>query len=262
MPGKILRSVALPAEHGAWSLWLEPVLLAMLIAPSSTGIFIAILSLSSLLIRQPLKILLIDIRKRKMYRRTRQGFLFVFLYSGIAAAAVVTILSRADYNALLPLLPAYLVAAAVVWQFDVGGDSRAWLPEVLAAAVMAAFAVSICLAGGWLWYQAAAVGVILLARAVPAVIYVRARLRQIKTGNDALLTPMVLQTIALCAVLLLHWLALAPLLSAIAVFALLARVIYFLRFGAPVKPKIVGIQEVAIGLSYVLLVAAGYLLHI
>lgn len=257
-----MRGVALPAEHGAWSFWLEPVLLALLIAPSATGMFIAVLSLASLLIRQPLKILLIDIRKHKVYRRTRQSALFVSLYGVIAAAAIVAILWRAEYQALIPLIPAYLVAAVVIWHFDVEGDSRAWLPEALAAAVMAAFAVSICLAGGWKWDTAAAVGVILLARAVPAVMYVRARLRQIKSGNNAILIPIVLHGLTLCAVLLLNWFTLAPLLATAAVLTLLARAIFFLRFGAPFEPRILGIQEVVIGLAYVALVAAGYLLDI
>ncbi len=262
MSGKIMRGVALPAEHGAWSFWLEPVLLALLIAPSGTGIFFAILSLSSLLIRQPLKILLIDIRKRKVYRRTQQGAFFVCLYAVIATAAAVAILQRGNYGAVLPLIPAYLVAAAVVWRYDVDGNSRAWLPEVLAATAMSAFAVSICLAASWKWDQAAAVGAIVLARTIPAVIYVRARLRQRKFADNAYLLPIAVQTFALCAVLLLARLSLAPLLSAIAALFLLARVIYYLRFGRPVEAKTVGFQEVTVGLVYVALVAAGYTLSI
>lgn len=255
-----MRGVALPAEHGAWSFWLEPVLLALLIAPSETGMFIAILSLSSLLVRQPLKIMLIDMRKRRVYRRTQQGVFFVCLYAGIGAAAALSILWRGDYEALLPLIPAYCVAAAVVWRFDVGGNSRAWLPEALAAAVMSAFAISICLADNWTWDQAAAIGVIVLARALPAVFYVRARLRQIKTGDNSHLLPIALHIFAVGAVPFLYFLALAPILPAFAALILLARAIYFLRFGPLIEAKIVGIQEVTLGLVYVALAAVGYIL--
>ena len=250
----------MPVEHGAWSLWLEPVLLALLIAPSGAGALIAFLSLFSLLVRQPLKIMLIDIRKRKIYRRTRQGAFFVCLYACCATAAALAIVWRGEYQTLLPLIPAYLAAAAIVWRFDLGGNSRSWLAETLAAAVMSAFAVSICLAGNWSWDEAAAVGAVVLARSFPAVLYVRGRLQQIKSREGAPWLPIAVQAVALCGVLFLYWGALVPLLSAVAVLVLLARSIYFLRFGALVAPKLVGIQEVAIGLVFVALAAAGYIL--
>lgn len=254
-----MRGVALPVEHGAWSLWFEPVLLALLIAPSRTGMFIALLSLASLLIRQPLKVMLIDLRKGKMYQRTRQGALFVCLYACIAAVAALAVFWRGDHHAFLPLMPAYVVAAIVIWRFDVGGKGRDWLPEVLAAAIMSTFAVGICLAGNWAWDQSAAVGAIVLARAVPAVVYVRARLRQIKSGHDSQLLPIALHTAALCAVFVLYWLALAPLLAVVAALVLLARAVHFLRRGTLISPRTVGIQEVALGIIYVALVAAGFL---
>ncbi len=257
-----MRGVALPVERGAWSLWLEPVLLALLIAPSGTGALIAILSLFSLLVRQPLKIMLIDISRSKVYRRTRQGALFVCLYVCCATSATFAIVWRGDYQTLLPLIPAYLAAAAIVWRFDLGGNSRHWLPESLAAVVMSTFAVSICLASDWSWDHSAAVGVIVLARSVPAIMYVRARLKQIKSSEDAYWLPITIQAVALCGVLFLHWRALTPLLSTVAVLVLLARSIYFLRFGAQVAPKLAGIQEAAIGLVFVALATAGYILPV
>ena len=262
MSGKILRSVALPAEHGAWSLWLEPVLLALLIAPTSAGIIVAVLSLASLLTRQPLKIMLIDLRKRRVYQRTQQAALFVFLYAVIAIAALSALIWRGGADVILPLIPAYIGAAVIIWRFDLGGNSRAWLPEALAATVMAAFAVSICRAGGWTWEQAGAVGAIMLARAVPAIIYVRARLRQIKADDDRYLVAIALHAIAFSGLLVLARFGFAPILSAIASLFLLGRAIYFLRFGARVAPKIVGMQEVTIGLIFVALVAAGFILSI
>lgn len=262
MFGRIPRSVVLPAEHGAWSLWLEPVLLALMVAPSAAGMLIAILSLASLLIRQPLKIMLVDLRKHKIYLRTRQAAVFASLYGALAAIAMFALLWRGESYALIPLLPAYFVAALVVWHYDLAGNSRALTSEVLAAAVMAAFGFSICLTSGWEWKRAAALGVILLARSVPAVIYVRARLRQIKSGDNDYLFAIALHVIVLCAVLALVWLNLVPILSALAVLLLLIRAMYFLGMSTLVSPKIVGIQEVTIGLVYVALVAAGYLLSI
>lgn len=260
MFNRIPRSVVLPAEHGAWSLWLEPVLLALIVAPSAAGILIAILSLASLLIRQPLKIMLVDLRKRKIYLRTRQAAVFASVYGASAAIAIFAVLWRGEPYALIPLIPTWFVAAVVVVHYDLAGNSRAVTSEVLAAAVMAAFGFSICLASDWEWKRAAALGVIILARSAPAVIYVRARLRQIRSGDNDYLSAIALHVIALFAVLALAWQGLTPILSAMAALLLLSRAIYFLRWGALVEPKIVGIQEVTIGLIYVALVAAGYLL--
>ena len=39
-PRPMLRSVALPTEHGGWGLTLEPVLLGLLVAPSVAGLAI------------------------------------------------------------------------------------------------------------------------------------------------------------------------------------------------------------------------------
>lgn len=259
---KSIRSVALPAEHGGWSFWLEPILLAMLAAASDTGVALVILSFASFLMRQPLKIALMDLRKKKLYLRTRLGVGFAGLYGLIALLALFASLAGGGLEVLLPLIPAYMIAMIQVWVFDVRGNSRHWFPEVMGTIVMSAFAISIALAGGWSLITAATLAGIIIARTIPTIFYVRARLRQIKHGNA---NPQVTYGLHVIAMILMLALAIAgfvPKLTIIAMLVLLGRAIYFLRQGAAVPAKVVGVQEIVFGLILVLSSAIGYVYSI
>ena len=259
---KTVRSVALPAEHGSWSFWLEPVLLAILVASSGSGFALVILSFASFLIRQPLKIALIDLRKKKFYLRTRLSIGFVAFYGLIALLALLAALTGSGADILLPLIPAYGIALVQVWIFDVRGDSRHWLPETIGAVVMSAFAVSIALAGGWSLLASVTLAGIVVARGIPTIFYVRARLRQIKSGT---VNPRISIGLHIIAVLIISALAsinLVPKLSVLALIILLGRAVFFLKQGAIVPAKIVGFQEIAFGLMLVGMSALGFALQI
>ena len=75
-----LRTVALPAEHGGWGFIVEPVLLGLLIAPSWSGLALAIASMAVFLMRQPLKVLTLDRRRGRQTARTRAARQFFLLY--------------------------------------------------------------------------------------------------------------------------------------------------------------------------------------
>ena len=259
---KTIRSIALPAEHGGWSFWLEPVLLAILVASSSTGFALIILSLASFLIRQPLKIALIDLRKQKLYFRTRLAIGFVALYGLIALLALLASLAGSGIEVLLPLIPAYGIALIQIWLFDVKGGSRHWLPEILGAVVMSAFAVSIALAGGWSLIASVALASIVVARGIPTIFYVRARLRQIKSGKVNLQVTIILHLLSAIVIIALASVSLVPKLTILALLILLGRAIFFLRQGAIVPAKIVGFQEIAFGLMLVMVTTLGYMLQI
>ena len=64
------RSVALPAEHGGWAMLFGPILLGLLVAPSFTAIFIAILYISAFLARSPLKIVWKNTQRGRRTPRT------------------------------------------------------------------------------------------------------------------------------------------------------------------------------------------------
>ncbi len=258
---KTIRSVALPAEHGGWSFWLEPVLLAMLVAPSGTGLALVILSLASFLMRQPLKIAWIDLNKRKLYARTRVGVGAVAFYGFIAFLAFLASLAGGRLTVIAPLIPAYIVAILQVWLFDIRGNSRHWSPEVLGASVMSAFAVSIGLAGGWALEQALMLSLIIIARAIPTIFYVRARLRQIKSGDTDASVSLILHGIAIVGSIVFAVVGgYVPGLTVIALIMLMVRAIYFIQRGTVIPAKILGIQEVVFGLMLVVFTAIGYII--
>ncbi|MCB0162365.1 MAG: YwiC-like family protein, partial [Caldilineaceae bacterium] len=57
------RSIALPTEHGGWGFLLEPLLLGRLVAPSAAGLLLLVATVAAFLLRQPLKIVLVDRRR-------------------------------------------------------------------------------------------------------------------------------------------------------------------------------------------------------
>lgn len=256
---KSIRSVALPAEHGSWSLWLEPALLAMLVAPSAPGITFVLMGFCFLLLHQPLRIVLIDVNRGKRYDRTRLAATFLVLYIAMAGAALGVTLAQLDASVFIPLMPAFIAAIVVVWHYDLRGNSRDWLPEVLGAIIMSAFATSIALAGGWTWSASLALSVISAARSVSAVFYVRARLCQIKYGRNEFRAVMASYVLFLFTLAILYLLRLAPLMALLALVGLAARASVELRRRSCPSAKSLGIQEVFLGLVYVFVVVAGFI---
>jgi len=259
---KTIRSVAIPAEHGSWSFWLEPVLLAFLLAPSGTGIALIILSLASFLMRQPLKIAWMDLRKKKLYARTRVGVGFVGLYGLIALLAFLASLAGGGFIVIAPLIPAYIIAILQVWQFDIRGNSRHWLPEALGATVMSTFAISIALAGGRTLETALMLSLIIIARAIPTIFYVRARLRQIKSNQTKPQVALLLHAVAVVITFGFALIGYMPYLTVLALLILAGRAFYFLHRSAVIPAKILGIQEVIFGLILVSLTVLGFTLNI
>jgi len=234
----------------------------MLVASSDTGFALVILSLASFLMRQPLKIALIDLRKKKLYLRTRISIGFVAIYGLIALLALLASLAGGGLPVILPLIPAYLIAIVQVWIFDVRGNSRHWLPEVLGAVVMSTFAISIAIAGGWTLLPAVALASIIVARAIPTIFYVRARLRQIKGGETNPQVAIILHILSLVVIIALSIINIVPILTIVAMMILLGRATFFIKQAKEVPAKIVGIQEIVFGLILIVSSAIGYVYSI
>ena len=58
-PRSLLRTVAVPDEHGGWGLTLVPVLLGLLVAPSGAGVALAATAFLAFLVRTPLRLVLV-----------------------------------------------------------------------------------------------------------------------------------------------------------------------------------------------------------
>jgi hypothetical protein len=256
-----LRTVALPTEHGGWSLTLEPVALGLLVAPSLAGLFLALATTGAFLSRHPFKIVTGDRRRGRRFPRTAYAEAFLLLYGGIAlASALAAAATAASYAFLLPLLLA-APFVAVQLAFDAKGGSRALAPELAGSVGLAAVSASIALADGWTLPAASALWALVAGRAAPSILYVRARLRLLHGETASKLPTLLAHVAAFGLTCSLAWIRVVPLLAAPAHFILLLRA----AIGLSVSPsegsaKRVGVSEVGYGAMTVLTVAAGRLL--
>jgi hypothetical protein len=253
-----IRTVALPTEHGGWGLTLEPVVLGLLVAPSSAGAFLALAAVAAFLARHPLKIVAGDRRRQRRFPRTALAEKFALLYALIAAASFVAALATAhDYKFL------YVVAfaapfAAVQLYFDGAGRSRKLLPELAGSIAMAATAACVALAAGWTLAPALALSTVLAARFLPSILYVRAMLAGLHGKTVAPLPPIIAHVAALACVVALVAIKLLPLISLLPFTVMLlrcARGLYATR--GDVTARRIGFGEIGYGALTVLLIAAG-----
>jgi hypothetical protein len=252
------RAVALPAEHGGWSFLLEPILLGLLLRLTAPGLLLAASAVGLFLARQPLKVVLVDRRRGKHYARTALAEKFLLLYGGAVALSILGAFLLSRPIVFLPLLIAF-PGMLVQLYADAQGESRQALPELISPVAMAAFAPAIALTGGFPLPLAVAAWALLAVRAVPSILYVRARLR-LEHGRTATPAPAVAAQIAGLAIAallacagLVPWLALPPLL------VLLVRAALGLSpLRRPAPAKIIGIRELLYGLLVVVSLAVGY----
>jgi hypothetical protein len=81
---KVIRSVALPAEHGGWGFLIEPIILGLLVAFSGMGILLGLSAFGVFLIHQPLKIVIKDRMKGNRPPRTILAERFALGYGALA----------------------------------------------------------------------------------------------------------------------------------------------------------------------------------
>jgi hypothetical protein len=243
-------------EHGGWGFLLEPILAGLLVAPSWAGFWLALAAVAVFLLHQPLKVALKDWRSRRSYVRTRWAWRFALLYAGVALLSFGLGLAHVASPVFLPLLLAVLLSA-VQFFYEARNRGRELIPEVFGALALAAAAPVILLAGGQSLTQALALWVLLGLRVVTSLMYVRTKLRYLR-GKAASRWPTVAAHLAaLVAAAGLVWGGVVSAWLVVALLLLTGRAVYSLYYATgAVRPKIIGFQELAFGVAYVVLVAA------
>ncbi len=253
-----LKTIAVPPEHGAWGFLLEPIVLGLGVAPSAAGLCLAIGVVGAFLARHPLKIVLVDRQRGKRYARTVLAERVALVYSGTAAAGLILALILAGPVILLPLV----VGAPLVGIMFAGyarNRGRDLLPELAGACALAGTAAAIVLADGNSVGAALALWALLIARDVPSILYVRARLRLERGAAYASGAVWIAQIVAMVGVLAMVAAALLPMLALVAVIVLALRAVYGLSpYRARVRTQLVGFQEIGFGLLTVVLVIVGH----
>lgn len=253
-----LKRVALPIEHGAWGFLLEPALFGLVLAASGAGVALAFVALCTLLLQTPVSLIAADARRGTVYPRTRLarrvavGYALAWL-AGLAAAWALA----GDLAWMVPALLALPLAAAQL-SYDARNRARELVPEAAGAVAMGALAACIAVAAGWALAPALALWGLLALRAVPAIVYVRARLRLERDTPGSPVPTWALHAAAL-AVGVFAWAAGWLAWPVVLAYALLAaRAAWGLSpWRRPVAAKVVGFGELGYGVATVLLLAAG-----
>ena len=142
-----LRPLALPTEHGGWGFLFEPLVLAMIVAPSWCGALICAAAICGFLTRQPLKLAMQDLVRGRRFPRTRWCAIFATSYAAAAALAIGGAIALGGWRIAIPFaIVAPLAIVNIV--ADARNKSRALLPELTGPVAMASSAAAIALAGG------------------------------------------------------------------------------------------------------------------
>ena len=257
-----LKAIALPVEHGGWGFVFEPILLGLLVAPSFAGVWISVAAVAAFLLKRPLKLFLTGKERLSEPTRRRAAMYVSVSYALVAAIGLWFGISMADPTALLPLLG--LSPFIVVYlSHDTRKRSKRLLPEIAGPMGLAGVAPAIALSGGSSQALAWALWVVLLARTIPSILYVRARLR-LERGEEVNQTLVVGWHLGFLAPIgVLVGLGRAPYLTVAALLVLLIRAVHGLSSRSrSSKVTRIGFLEIAYGLIYVLLTAIGYRLGI
>jgi hypothetical protein len=257
-----LARVVLPAEHGGWSFLAEPLALGLAAAATRASwpacVLLAVAFAAGFLARQPLKLLLGDRRRGRRYPRTALAERAFAVLAAIAAAAVAGAVALAPH----PFLPALALAApvaALALAYDLAQRGREAAAELVAPLALAAAAPAMALAAGAAPLAAATLALLLVARAVPTVLYVRARLR-LERGQPAGRTLALLAQVAGIAAA-----AFAPLAPAVRVAAVAGTLTLGARAAwglSPARPRLttkqLGALEAVLGGLYALAIGLAF----
>jgi len=240
-PRPALRPLALPTEHGGWGFLFEPIVLGLAVAPSRGGSLVALAFVFGFLCRQPLRLALQDALRGRAYPRTRWCWLFFAAYAVCAGGALALAVFVSGSAILIPIgLVAPLGLTLIL--YDARNRGRMLLPELGGAAAMSSSAAAIAIAAGMRIVPALALSGIIVARAIPSIVYVRTLLNR-SHGKEAASWPsLALHALAIALVALF-----AKPLAVVAMVLLFARAVWQLSRRAVPPAKKIGWTEVVFG---------------
>ena len=256
------KSIALPLEHGAWGFLFEPLLAGLLIFSTVSGLFLAIFFVGAFLCRQPLKFVVGDILNGKRLPRTTVAVRWLIYFSAIAAFGAVGIYFTAIPRSLIPLVLSAPVGIYLIYQ-DASRKSREILSELLGAAVLSSSIASLSLAAGKSYLFAASMWMIMLARLIPSILYVRNRLRLEKAKDHSIVLPVAAHIAAILVLAILLFYGIGSILTLIVAALLLERAVTGLSVKRKKQTaKQLGVREVIYGSVYALSVVVGFYLGV
>lgn len=253
-PGGVsLRSVAVPTEHGGWSLTAEPVLLGLLVAWSWPGLALGVAAMLAFVARTPLKLVLVDRWRHRWLERTALATRVV----GVELVMLVLLIGFAvavGEPFWLPVVVALPLIGLELW-FDMRSRSRRLVPELAGSVGIGAFATAIALAAGASTRMAWGLWAVVLARSVAAIPYVRHQIGRGRATAEPRLLSDGAQGLAVLAIAVAWLVDLVPFASVV-VIALAAAIDLVAVRLPPKRAVLIGIQQMVVGLAVILVTAA------
>lgn len=244
LPPVALRPLAIPKEHGGWGILLEPVVLALAVAPSRAGVALAFAIVAGFFLRHPLRLAARDAMLGKRYPRTIACAKLALLYTGAALIFFSIAVALSSAAIAVPLLIASPFLAAQFF-YDVRNRGRELVPELCGAVAAAAGGAACAMTGRGGMSMAALIAILAVCRSVPSVLYVRSLLR-----GSAAFPGLVAHFVAIVAVALI-----APAATIVVPVALLGRCVAgHVRRGLTARR--VGVEEIVWGVAALVFFAA------
>ena len=264
VPGKVaagerstLRAVAIPTEHGGWSLTLEPVLLGLLVAWSWPGLSLGVAAMLAFLARTPVKLVLVDGWRGRWLTRTTVAAQVAAAELVVLATLVTAAALTADARFWWPLLAAAPLVAIELW-FDMRSRSRRLLPELAGTVGIGSVAAAIAFADGIDTLVALGLWIAVAARAAAAIPYARTQVFRARGRRYKLWHSDLAQTVAVIAVTGGWMVDAVPRAAAVAIAAVATFNVAAVR-AAPRPAKIIGFQQMFFGFAVVIVTAIAVL---
>lgn len=250
------RTVAIPSEHGGWGLTAEPILLGLLLAFSWAGVAIGTAAMLAFLARTPLKLALVDRRRDRELERTvlarRIGTVEVVAITVLGVVAVVV----AGWDWVVPAALALPLFAVELW-YDIRSRSRRLVPELCGAVGMGAVAAAIVIAGDGAGALAAAAWLVLAARSIGAIPFIRTQIARLHRGAVSTRSSDLFQLLAVVVAAIAAVVEPDVLAGSIAVAVIVVLHLAWVR-RSPVPPaKVLGLRQMALGFALVAATAIG-----
>ena len=251
------RAVAIPSEHGGWGLTLEPVLLGLLIAPSIAGAALGVAAFLAFLVRTPLKLVAVDIRHDRWLDRSRLALRIALVELIVMVVLVTVAVSTAGWTWIVPALVAAPLVAIELW-FDIRSRGRRLVPELCGSIGIASVSAVIVVASGDSATLAAGVWLVLAARAVGAIPFVRAQIMRLRRGATTTRVSDGAQGVAVLIGVVAVVVDDRMLAGLCGLVVLAALQITWVR-RPPIAAKVLGVRQMLLGLGLVAATAIGVL---
>lgn len=248
------RTVALPTEHGGWSLTAEPAILGLLVAWSPAGLALGVAAMVAFVARTPLKIVLVDRWRRRWLPRTTLAAKIAAVELVVFAMLIVYAAANAQARWWVPLAAAAPLIVTELW-YDMRSRGRRLVPELAGAIGIGSIAAAIALADGTSARVAWGLWLVIGARSLAAIPYVRTQIRRAKNSPAALWQSDIAQVLAV-VVVIAGWAAEMVSIAVIVALALVAVVNVAAVRLEPRPAMVIGIQQMVIGI--VVIAAAAF----